>query len=345
MDKRYQVFVSSTYVDLKDERRRVIQTLMEMDCIPAGMELFPAADEEQWQFIKKVIDDCDYYILIIGGRYGSTTKEGISYTEMEYDYAIEQDLKVLAFPHENLDEIPPEKSDLDPDLKDRLAAFRDKVTNGRLVKTWKDASDLPGLVALSLSKTIKTYPAIGWVRANQVSNTELLQELNELRKVNESLEKFRQEILEQDKNSVENIAELDESITMSGTHWYNDRKSSWKVDLTWREIFALIGPYLLQPLNDETVKRNLGSSIHESVDIKGRNPELNDQEFQTIKIQFMSLGLISVESHQTVRGSMGLFWVLTQKGNKLLVQTRTVKSTKGNAIFFPQLRLSKSTTE
>ena len=63
MNKRYQVFVSSTYADLKEERQRVIQTLMEMDCIPAGMELFPAADEEQWLFIRKVIDDCDYYLL------------------------------------------------------------------------------------------------------------------------------------------------------------------------------------------------------------------------------------------------------------------------------------------
>ena len=80
MEKRYQVFVSSTYADLREERQRVIQALMEMDCIPSGMELFPAADEEQWHFIRKVIDDCDYYLLIIGGRYG-LTPEGLSYTE------------------------------------------------------------------------------------------------------------------------------------------------------------------------------------------------------------------------------------------------------------------------
>jgi len=61
MDKRYQVFISSTFTDLADERRRVIQTIIEMDCIPAGMELFPATDEEQFEFIKRVIDDCDYY--------------------------------------------------------------------------------------------------------------------------------------------------------------------------------------------------------------------------------------------------------------------------------------------
>ena len=81
MEKRYQVFVSSTFADLKEERRRVMQALMEMDCIPAGMELFPAADEEQWVFIRRVIDDCDYYLLIVGGRYGSVTPEGVSYAE------------------------------------------------------------------------------------------------------------------------------------------------------------------------------------------------------------------------------------------------------------------------
>jgi hypothetical protein len=89
VEKRYQVFVSSTYADLKEERQHVTQALMEMDCIPAGMELFPATDEEQWEFIKRIIDDCD--LLIIGGRYGSTTDEGISYTEKEYDYAVEDE--------------------------------------------------------------------------------------------------------------------------------------------------------------------------------------------------------------------------------------------------------------
>ena len=68
-DKRYQVFVSSTYDDLQDERKEVMQALLELDCIPAGMELFPASSEDQWSLIKRVIDDCDYYILIIGGRY------------------------------------------------------------------------------------------------------------------------------------------------------------------------------------------------------------------------------------------------------------------------------------
>jgi hypothetical protein len=105
-DKRYQVFVSSTYADLKDERGKVIQTLMEMDCIPAGMELFPAMDEETFDFIKTVIDDCDYYLLIIANRYGSSAPDGISYTEKEYDYAVSKGIKVVALIHQKAGEPP-----------------------------------------------------------------------------------------------------------------------------------------------------------------------------------------------------------------------------------------------
>ena len=110
MEKRYQVFISSTYTDLKDERERVTQAIMGLNCIPAGMELFPAVDEEQFNFIKKVIDDCDYYILIIGGRYGSVSQNGLSYTEMEFDYAMEKGIKVMAFIHADPNAIPLGKS-------------------------------------------------------------------------------------------------------------------------------------------------------------------------------------------------------------------------------------------
>ena len=180
--------MSSTFTDLKDERQKVIQTLMEMDYIPAGMELFPAADEEQWSFIKKVIDDCDYYLLIIGGRYGTEIPEGVSFTEKEYDYAVERGLKVIALIHGAPGEIPAGKTERDPASLAKLAKFSEKVATGRLVRFWKQADELPGLVALSLNKTIKTYPAVGWVRANAVANTEALSELNALRKRNEELE-------------------------------------------------------------------------------------------------------------------------------------------------------------
>ena len=65
-DKKYQVYISSTYTDLIEERKKILEVLLMADCIPAGMEAFVATDNEQFEVIKKVIDLCDYYVLIIG---------------------------------------------------------------------------------------------------------------------------------------------------------------------------------------------------------------------------------------------------------------------------------------
>lgn len=332
MDKRYQVFVSSTYADLKEERQRVIQALMEMDCIPSGMELFPAADEEQWAFIKRIIDDCDYYLLIIGGRYGSTTPEGVSYTEKEYDYAIEKGIKVLALLHGSPEEIPMGKSEIDPLLRGRLEAFRDKVAKNRLVRFWKSANELPGLVALSLSKTIKTYPAIGWIRANQAANAQLLNELNELRKKKESLELMVADFRNNQEPEILDLASLDENIKVYGTHSYQYGKTSWTHDISWRDVFSLISPYLLEMPNDVLVKQKMDACFFEhyknTSKIEGHSGQLNDQVFQTIKIQLQALNLIKVQYLKTTDGGMGLFWSLTDQGNSLMISLRAVRSHK-----------------
>lgn len=127
MEKRYQVFVSSTFRDLEHERQEVMHALLELDCMPAGMELFPAANETQWNLIKKVIDDCDYYLLILGGRYGSIGPEGISYTEMEYQYALSTGKPTIAFLHRSPGKIIADKSEPSPEGKEKLQAFRTTV--------------------------------------------------------------------------------------------------------------------------------------------------------------------------------------------------------------------------
>lgn len=124
MDKRYQVFVSSTFEDLQEERKEVMQALLELDCIPAGMELFPASNDDQWTLIKRVIDDCDYYLLIVGGKYGSTNEKGISYTQMEFEYALETGKPIISFLHKSPEKIPAGKSEQDPEKKEKLAEFQ-----------------------------------------------------------------------------------------------------------------------------------------------------------------------------------------------------------------------------
>lgn len=130
MDRRYQVFISSTFTDLIEERKEVIQALLELDCLPAGMGMFPAANDDQWTLIKKVIDLSDFYVVIVGGRYGSMSAEGISYTEMEYDYAVAQEKTILGFVHADPGSIPANKSEMGEQARQRLDAFRAKSRLG-----------------------------------------------------------------------------------------------------------------------------------------------------------------------------------------------------------------------
>src|SRR5258705_144585 len=141
MDKRYQVFVSSTYADLQDERQEVMQALLELDCIPAGMELFPAANEDQWSLIKKVIDDCDYYLVIVAGRYGSLGPDGRSFTEMEYRYAVEQGKPVIGFLHKEPESLPSNRCEQSPEGKERLGEFSGLVKQ-KMCRFWDSPADL-----------------------------------------------------------------------------------------------------------------------------------------------------------------------------------------------------------
>ena len=98
MKKKYQFFISSTFTDLIDERLEIIQTILRTENIPLVMEAFPAADKKQMDLIKGIIDQSDFYIVLVGGRYGSIDPEsGKSYTELEYDYAVSRGIPILAF--------------------------------------------------------------------------------------------------------------------------------------------------------------------------------------------------------------------------------------------------------
>ena len=164
MDKIYQVFVSSTFEDLQEERKEVMQALLELDCMPAGMELFPASNDDQWTLIKRVIDACDYYLLIIGGRYGSTNEQGISYTQMEFEYALETGKPIISFLHKKPGDIPASKSEQDPEKRIKLDAFRE-LAQKKLVRYWETPAELGSTVSRSMIKLIKDFPAEGWVRA------------------------------------------------------------------------------------------------------------------------------------------------------------------------------------
>ena len=165
------------------------------------------------------------------------------------------------------------------------------------MKFWNRAEDLPGIAALSLSKTIKMHPAVGWVRANTVANADLLGEINDSRKENAALRARISELEVAPKYEIDSLATLDEEFVIKGTRssdYYSKR--SWKCALTWRRIFGYISPYLVQHSNDSLVQYELKSSLKNQGIISGDNFKINDHDFQTISIQLSALGLIKLHT-------------------------------------------------
>lgn len=173
MEIKHQVFVSSTYRDLVEERKAVIHALLELDCIPSGMELFPAADEDAWTLIKEVIDGCDYYVLILAGKYGSTSPDGVGYTEMEFDYAASISKPIIAFLHENLESLPAANTEKSEAMQIKLGAFREKAKSEHC-KFWNTPDDLGGKVSRSLIQLRKRHPSPGWVQGKYAASDAML---------------------------------------------------------------------------------------------------------------------------------------------------------------------------
>lgn len=344
MDKRYQVFVSSTFEDLQEERKEVMQALLELDCIPAGMELFPAANEDQWSLIKRVIDDCDYYILIIGGRYGSTNDEGKSYTQMEYEYAVSTEKPVIAFLHKNPANIPSGKSEQDPENKKKLDAFRE-LAKKKLVKYWEGADNLGSVVSRSMIRLIKDFPAEGWVKANSVVDTSSIAEISRLQKENEELKTKLERVATEAPKGTEELSQGNElfevGFSFSGHKksktggGYDTFQCNSVCDFTWNELFACVAPNMIDECTDGTFKQSLSNYIEENYEWENEKEffmlsstnmySINLDSFNTIKVQFRALGLICLGTKKRSASNMKTYWKLTPYGDTVMSRLLAIK--------------------
>lgn len=299
MEKRYQVFISSTFMDLKNARQEVSQALLRADCFPAGMELFPAADEEQFEFIKTIIDQSDYYILISAGRYGSIHPEtGLSYTEMEYDYAVEIGKPVIRLLHKDpFNELKGEFIEKTDNGKEGLRLFRGKLTSGSLVKFWSSPEQLSAETLFALQDIKKRKPAIGWVPATGRANDEA--EL-EIYKLKEELSKLKSD------GSIQNQLQIHLPVTKALVNKFPDGyNDNFLSDLT-----SLLRKFFKRPTS--RVAHQLQDSLSNLNSFS--NHKLTDEDAKNLIDALVLDGCLDAESEHMIR--------LSKDGRKLLTKSR-----------------------
>ena len=330
MDKKYQVFVSSTFEDLKEEREKVIETLLNKNCIPVGMEYFPAADDEQMTIIRQLIDESDYYVLILGGRYGSIEpKTQKSYTQLEYEYAREQGIPISAFIIKDKGALPNNKTEKDNPAK--LEDF-EKLVRCKICKFWNNADDLAGKVSLSLDAQIKNHPRVGWVRADKVATDEAN---NNIIKLKEENQKLKEQII-----FLSSATPIGSECYMQGNDLFEIRytipinpfsdlgEKQYAIQKTWNEIFLSVCTILLKPITEKIILEQLERAL-----LTEEYASINENDFQTILIQLMALKLIKTDVVKSGYDGVCTYWVLSQYGRTEMVRLKAIRRANNSSSF------------
>ena len=336
--RRYQVFVSSTYNDLTEERKHVMQALLETKCIPAGMELFPAASTEQMKLIQSVIDDCDYYLVIVAGKYGSCVSTGLSYTEMEFDYAVKTGKPILAFFHSDIKKLPGDKLEDNDVARRKIAAFTEKIKHQRLCRSWNTPDGLASAIKTAIIHAIETNPKPGWVRADSVPTWNMVQNLEqriaelEGRPGSESPENFP---TGQDKIRIPakiNWEEAEKPGSRYGVYHVFDKEFL----LNWDELFLHVAPEPGISTSRLGLLRSFGHSLAKQVESEINSTAkskvlrlggtVDGEFFDQILQTFLARKLFKqVPPPKRVRTRMP-YWQLSPKGVQRLAELRAIRS-------------------
>lgn len=328
MAAKYQVFISSTYEDLRKERDQVIRAVLEMGHIPVGMEMFSAADEEQWQIIAKHIEESDYYAVIAAHRVGSMAADGISYTRKEYEYAVEKGIPVLGFVIDDKASWPSHRVETGTGAKKALDDFKTLIRE-KPVNFWTNADDLHGKFSVSLMKAITTRPREGWIRASTANGGPgVTAEVVRLSAENASL----REQLKQAKaaSEREHLDELQQTVNIlfetekTPSYRYTPH-GEWKTDST-KSLFMMF-QYLAPDMIIEASVSDIASTLAMHVR-KDRESATWDivamNQVRAILADFMTLDLVQPSTKRHPLSDKEEYWSLTANGNAVLKRIRRV---------------------
>lgn len=215
-----------------------------------------------------------------------------------------------------------------------------------MCRFWTSPADLGSQVSRSLIKLIKSNPAIGWVRGDQVPDEGVVEEMLALRRRIEELEQEIQSARVTEPEGAADLAKGTEEFIItytfiaSPTQWeHNGVKYEANISVAWDDIFFTLSPYMIDEAKDSTLIQALNSMIKEysaeqhghNNDLKGLNLldfRISADDYQTIKVQLRALGLITKNSRNRSVKDTATYWTLTPYGDTVMTQLRAIRSHK-----------------
>ncbi|WP_347263355.1 DUF4062 domain-containing protein [Nitrobacter sp.] len=315
MDRVFQIFIASVDADL-EERQAVGSTLAKAGYMPAGMESFPVTDQQQLDYIKRIIDRSDYYIIIVGRRYGSLSDHELTFAENAFAYARSKDIPILAFLPEKPGHATGGAIEPELPLKEKLDAFKARLSSSRIVEFWSNGNDLCMKAMMAVATAVNLKPGVGWIRGDQAANPKHFQELEKLRTENADL---RQKLaaLENDGSSPHPTeAEPDNSITVEFLVYRSEEGAPDSISrpVLLGDLFAGLYGHLLKSPSEAYVRELVGYWYRQKLHISDYC-ELSEKSAVIIRDRLEALGLIKPRS--IMAGfSNHVVWSLTEKGRR-----------------------------
>ncbi|PPT54898.1 DUF4062 domain-containing protein [Xanthomonas arboricola] len=325
MSSKFQIFVSSTFRDLHEERDLVIKAILEMGHIPVGMEMFSAADEEQWNIIKKQIDESDYYIVVCAHCYGTCDANGLSYTEKEYDYAISKGIPALGFILDDNVSWPKERSDSEKNIVVRLEAFKEKVKR-KPVSFWKNGEDLYGRCSIALMKAFNAYPREGWVRSSKVQDAAAAKEIVRLSAENADLRQKIKNFEEQEKKQSD-VKEVMATLRNSKQKiaFYKKGAADWEFGkkVTLYQVFEVVAPELQVEFSLSEIARYIATHINDVPFKELRNTWPTPRNtLRSLLADLAALGCVEPSKRRKPVSDKEEYWSLSPLGFLILSEMR-----------------------
>ncbi|CAM2860535.1 DUF4062 domain-containing protein [Acinetobacter celticus] len=324
LDKRYQVFISTSGSEMQPERIVLAQTLVGMGFFSWGLEQRTPLSTA---FARRQIDDCDYVVILLGSAYGEQSVSGVGYMHLEYIYAVTKQKPIIVFMHEEPSARDGALHDDKPELREKFQEFRKLLQNEvDQVFTYRSMRDLEMAVRFNLPQMLERSPVLGWVRPQ---NIQVLQdEIDHLKSKLEQLE------TEAGKREVDPFLSLPK-VSMHEPfsfeyrmHAYQDgnfKELKIQKKLTWAQLLSILGTTFVHPTPEEFFSKRMNEYLNETgiQDARVEMPrahavaraQINIRALHSIKMQMRQNEWI-IQSGRDDRQRM--LWQITPKAQKLM---------------------------
>ena len=147
-----KVFVSSTTKDLGEAREKVCKVVAQLHDQYVCMDCYTSDPRSPKKLDQDKVNTCDVFVIIVGHLYGSSPKGGKkSFTELEYEAAIDSGKPVYPFLASNKLLLPPELQETDAKRK-KLQVLRKRLIDDHAPRYFDNADNLCAEVAAALPR-------------------------------------------------------------------------------------------------------------------------------------------------------------------------------------------------